>query len=84
MITNLIGACGTAMTLVENLPMLLIGRVIFGTAVGIQAVCMPRYVDEIVPLRRYNVCIACYVLSINIGYVFALCSAVLLPPDTDV
>ena len=61
--------------------MLLIGRVVYGFAVGVTSVGMPRYLDEFVPLRRYSLCIGLYVLAINIGYVFALCGAVLLPPD---
>lgn len=36
-----------------------------------------------VPLRSYNVCIGLYVVFINLGYVFALDSAFLLPLDTD-
>lgn len=44
---------------------------------------MPRYLDEMVPLRSYNVCIGLYVVFINLGYVFALDSAFLLPLDTD-
>ena len=63
--------------------MLLLGRIIYGYAVGVESVGMPRYLDEVVPLRQYNVCIAIYVISINAGYVFALDTAVLLPPDDD-
>lgn len=44
---------------------------------------MPRYVEEFVPLRRYGLCIALYAFSINIGSLFALSSAIILPKDTD-
>ena len=81
LIFNLIGMFGVAMCMIDNLWMLILGRLIYGFAVGVESVGMPRYLDEVVPLRRYNVCIALYVLSINLGYVFALDSAVLLPPD---
>ena len=80
---NLIGATGVLMCLVQNLYMLLLGRVIYGFAVGVTSVGMPRYLDEFVPLRRYSLCIGLYVLFINVGYVFALCGAVLLPNDTE-
>ena len=42
---------------------------------------MPRYLDEVVPLRLYNVCIALYVTSINVGFLFALDGAVFIPKD---
>lgn len=69
--------------MVENLWFLIIGRLIYGFAVGVQSVGMPRYLDEMVPLRSYNVCIGLYVVFINLGYVFALDTAFLLPIDTD-
>ena len=81
LIFNLLGIFGVAICMIENLWMLCIGRLIYGFAVGVESVGMPRYLDEVVPLRRYNVCIALYVLAINLGYVFALDSAILLPPD---
>ena len=84
LIMNCIGVVGVLMCIiVQNLYMLLLGRVIYGFAVGVTSVGMPRYLDEFVPLRRYSLCIGLYVLAINFGYVFALCGAVLLPPDTE-
>ena len=63
--------------------MLLLGRVIYGLAVGVESVCMPRYIEEYVPLRKYSLCIAIYAFSMNIGTLFALTSAIMLPKDTD-
>ena len=83
MIMNLVGIFGVAMTLVQDIWMLLLGRVIYGLAVGICSVCLPRYVEEYVPLSRYSLCIALYAFSMNVGSLFALCSAIILPKDTD-
>ena len=47
---NLVGMFGVTMTLFENLYMLLLGRVIYGIAVGVQSVCMPRYLEEYIPI----------------------------------
>ena len=80
---NLIGMVGVSMTLIENLWMLLIGRVIYGLAVGVESVCMPRYVEEYLPLHKYSLCIGIYAFSINIGSLFALTDAIILPKDTD-
>lgn len=44
---------------------------------------MPRYLDEVVPLRLYNTCIATYYIAITLGYVFALDTAFLLPQDNE-
>ena len=63
--------------------MLLFGRIIWGLAVGIQSVCMPRYVEEFVPLRKYGLCIALYAFSMNIGTLIALMSGIILPLDDD-
>lgn len=84
LLMNIVGSVGVAMTLVQNLSMLLIGRLIYGLAVGIESVCMPRYIEEYVPLRKYSLCIALYAFSINGGSLYALTSAVILPKDDDV
>ena len=83
LLMNLVGSVGVAMTLVQNLEMLLIGRLIYGLAVGVESVCMPRFVEEYVPLRKYSLCIAIYAFAINIGSLYALTSAVILPKDTE-
>ena len=83
LIMNLIGMSGVVLTLIQNFYLLLLGRVIYGTAVGVQSVCMPRYVEEYVPFRNYSLCIAIYAFSMNFGNLFALCTAVFLPSDDD-
>ena len=80
---NLVGIIGVTMTLIQQYWLLLLGRVIYGLAVGVESVCMPRYIEEYVPLRKYSLCIAIYAFSMNIGTLFALTSAILLPKDTD-
>ena len=80
---NLVGIIGVSMTLIEDYWVLLLGRVIYGLAVGVESVCMPRYVEEYAPLRWYSLCIAIYAFSMNIGTLFALTSAIFLPKDDD-
>ena len=62
-IMNMIGIFGVAMTMVQELWMLLLGRIIYGLAIGICAVGLPRYVEEYIPLNRYSLCIALYAFS---------------------
>ena len=50
---------------------------------GVITVAMPRYLEEFVPLRLYSLCVGLYALSMNLGTICALCSAVFLPPDSD-
>ena len=81
LIMNAIGLIGVTMIMFENKWLLLTGRMVYGFAVGVESVAMPRYLDEVVPLRLYNVCIALYVTSINVGFLFALDGAVFIPKD---
>ena len=83
LLMNLVGCFGVCLTLIQNFPLLLIGRLIYGMAVGVNSVCLPRYVEEYVPLRRYGLCIVLYSGSINIGSTMAILSAIILPPDDD-
>lgn len=83
LIFDLMGIFGVGLTMIQNIECLLLGRVIYGTAVGIISVAMPRYLEEIVPLRLYSICIGLYAVSMNLGTICALCSAVFLPPDND-
>ena len=80
---NLVGMFGVTMTLYQDIYMLLLGRIIYGIAVGVQSVCMPRYLEEYVPISNYSLCIAIYAFSMNFGNLFSLCSAVWLPSDDD-
>ena len=45
-----IGMLGVAITLIEKFNMMVLGRVIFGFACGIQTVATPRYIEEYVPV----------------------------------
>ena len=78
-----VGIVGVSMTLIENFYMLIFGRVVYGLSVGVSSVCMPRYVEEFVPLHKYGICIALYAFSMNIGTLIALTSAIILPKDDD-
>ena len=80
---NLVGIIGVAMTLVEDIWLLLLGRVIYGLAIGVESVCMPRYLEEYLPLHKYSLGIGIYAFAINIGSLFALCSAIILPKDSE-
>ena len=81
LIFNVVGLAGVTMVMFQNIWMLLFGRLIYGFAVGVNSVAMPRYLDEVIPLRLYNICIAMYVTSINVGFLFALDGAIFLPKD---
>ena len=78
---NLVGLFGVGLIMIEHEWSLLLGRLIYGYAIGVESVAMPRYLDEVIPLRLYNVCIAGYVASINVGFLLALDGAIFLPRD---
>ena len=45
----LLGIVGVALTLIENLIPILIGRLFYGFSTGLIAVAWPRYMEEVLP-----------------------------------
>lgn len=45
----MVGIVGSGISMVQNIPCLLIGRILFGFTCGLQSVCIPRYIEETVP-----------------------------------
>ena len=84
LIMNAVGAVGIVLTLIQNKYLLLLGRVIWGVAVGVQSVAMPKYLYEFVPNKAYSICIAAYSMSINVGNLFALMSGLIIPKDDNI
>jgi len=48
-ITDIVGIVGMVLTLFENIPCLLIGRLLIGTSIGLNSVLIPIYVNEMSP-----------------------------------
>ena len=48
-LSSIIGILGVTFTIFENITLILIGRLVYGYATGIQSVLVPRYIEETVP-----------------------------------
>ena len=55
MFGSVVGAIGCAMTAVFNLKVILVGRVLFGYAVGVNGAIGARYTEETVPAHLYEI-----------------------------
>jgi len=49
LISSFIGLAGVGLEMIEKIPTIVTGRVIYGIASGIYSVCVGRYVEETVP-----------------------------------
>ena len=78
-----IGMLGTGITMIQNYPAIIFGRLLYGFAVGIIAIAMPRYMEETVPLSLTGFYGGLYCLSFAIATIIGYFLAVILPPDTD-
>ena len=82
-ISAYIGMLGTGITMIQNYPAIIIGRLLYGFAVGIIAIAMPRYMEETVPLSLVGFYGGLYCLSFAIATIIGYFLAIILPPDTD-
>jgi MFS family permease len=51
MLTNVFVMVGAAMTLVDNWPIFLMGRFLYGVACGGFSVFCPKYISEVAPIE---------------------------------
>lgn len=55
-ITSLIGIIGVSLSMITNIWVILVGRLIYGYSTGIVSVLVPRYIEETVPFYLIGVC----------------------------
>lgn len=70
--TALIFIAGTLIAaLAQNIPMLIIGRLFMGLAIGLSAMIVPMYLSEISPPQIRGAIVFCFQLAITIGLLLA-------------
>lgn len=79
---NLIGLLSVAITMIENIWIISIGRTIFGISCGIMIVCVPKMIEETVPHNLIGSFGIITNLSINWGMLIALLMGFGLPEHT--
>ena len=50
-----IGLIGVGISVIETIPTILVGRLIFGFACGIHSISVPRYMEEVIPNNIYPI-----------------------------
>ena len=79
----LVGMVGTGLIMIENVWVLLLGRIIQGVARGVTAVAANRLIEETVPLAIFGSCMAINNLFQMLGTLLAYSGALILPSDED-
>lgn len=77
--TDILGIVAVILTLITNVPVMMIGRVLGGLAVGINTSLVPTYVQEITPLEVKGVAGSCIQLLCCTGNLVAYAFGFLLP-----
>lgn len=87
-LSAVIGIIGCAMTIIYrdndldlSLYLLLGGRVLYGISIGLIAVALPRYMDEMLPSNILSVYGGLYCFSFALATIIAYLLALALPPD---
>lgn len=83
MLGSLIGAIGCLMTAVFNLSIILVGRVLFGIAVGINTAIGARYTEETVPAHLYEIYSPFNMIYYTVGVVLAFSLGFIIPSNGD-
>jgi MFS family permease len=80
----ILGIIGVALTLIENLTFILIGRFFYGFSTGLIAVSWPRYMEEVLPPSQLSFFGGLYCFSFAVATLIGLMLALGLPKDDDV
>lgn len=78
-----IGITGAAISMIENVTAIMLGRIIYGFGVGLIAISMPRSMEETVPEHTVGTFGGLYCLSFATAVLTAYLMALILPPDSD-
>ncbi|CDW74001.1 sugar transporter family protein [Stylonychia lemnae] len=81
--SSIIGVIGSGISLIENIPAILIGRTLFGFACGVQSVCIPRFIEETVPQHQYQVYSTIATLCQGVGSLIAMAMGEGFQDDSD-
>ena len=82
LIACVFGSLGCALTLKFGFYYLIAGRVIYGYVSGVSGVATTSYIADYAPTHLYGTMSPMWNMSLAFGIMIAMCSAVVLPPDT--
>jgi SP family sugar:H+ symporter-like MFS transporter len=77
--TNLVLIAGCGITLIQNIPAICIGRVLFGWAAGSFSVFVPKYISETAPIHLKGPLGTLTQFFVTFGIVIAFLLALAIP-----
>lgn len=83
LVFNVVAAIGTSLTMVLNLPMICVGRFIFGFSCGVFSVAGPKMLDETVPIQLISSFGTATNSFLAGGIMIAIVLGILLPEEVD-
>ena len=85
LVYNLVSIVGSLLSLVANLPVMCIGRLIFGFATGVLVTACPKIIEETVPAHYMDYWYGTSTnLGINVLVMVNLLAGLLLPSPSDI
>jgi len=83
MLFNVFAAASTALTMILNFPIIVIGRFLFGFCCGVFSVAGPKMLDESIPIHLSSSFGTASNSFLSFGIMIALLLGVFLPEDDD-
>ncbi len=82
-ISTLIGIFGVGLELIESIPCIVTGRIIYGAAGGVYSVCVGRYVEETAPHQHLSFLHPIYICGTSVAKMLVFLIVAGLPEDSD-
>ena len=79
----IIGIAGVSTTMVWNYYAILAGRFMYGFSVGLISSICPKFIEEVVPQKLFDVLAPVFNFSQSCGTIFAYFWGEILPDDTE-
>ena len=79
-----VGSIGCSLTIIFNLVTILLGRILFGIAVGFMTVTGSRFNEETIPSHLYEIYAPFNIIGYTIGVVISFSLGFILPSNDDI
>jgi len=79
----ILGIAGVSTTMIWNFQLILLGRFIFGFSVGLFSSICPKFIEEVVPNKLFDMLAPVFNFSQSLGTICAYFWGEILPDDED-
>lgn len=80
---SVLGSCGCLITLLTDLEVIILGRVIIGISVGITTPIAQRFTEEAVPIHLYEIYAPMNMIGFSMGEIISFSLGFILPRNSD-